>query len=484
MSQYPEKNAYAGKRVFLVGIKGTGMAALAELLSDRGAYVTGSDTGEKFYTDEILDRLGISYLEEFSASHIDESIDLVVHSAAYSRDSSPELGRAALLRIPIYSYPEMLGMLSLRCDSTGIAGVHGKSTTTALAGAIIRKLNLPASVIAGTAVPDFDDRSTFTNGGEFFVAETCEYRRHFLKFHPDRIIITNIELDHTDYFSGVEDVEDAFLSYGLTLPADGEIIYCADDPGAERVACRIASMKPGLSLIPYGVEASGPFRISRIQAEGGRTEFSVEGVPVPMEIRIPGVHNVLNATAAIALVYSLLQKKSGGVDNSAVDTIRKALSDFSGSRRRSQIVGERDGILFIDDYGHHPTAIRKTIAGYRRFYPDRRIVVDFMPHLYSRTKDLFDGFVTAFDEADIVVLHGIYSSAREQTGQVTGADLYREIEKRHRCAYYFEKIIDAEPFCAGLLTAGDVFITMGAGDNWKLGLAVLKQRDGQANKGA
>ncbi len=466
---------YTGKKIFLVGIKGTGMSALAELLLDGGAQVSGADTGEKFYTDEILDRLGIPYYEEFAASHIDSTVDIVAYSAAYSPDSCPELVKAKALGIPTKTYPQMLGMLSLYRDSTGIAGVHGKSTTTAMAGTLLRGLKLPASVVAGTAVPTFDERSTLTLGDEFFVAETCEYRRHFLSFHPSRIVLTNVDLDHTDYFSGIEDIENAFLAFGERLPPDGELIYCADDEGASRVAARLAEAKPGLAFVPYGTTAKGPFRVSDVSAGNGKIEFSLDALPVRLALRIPGVHNVLNAAAAVALARSLVKKKYGAVDQSFAETVAEALNRFSGSRRRSQIVGERDGILFLDDYGHHPTAISKTIQGFRSFYPGRRIIVDFMPHLYSRTKDLFDGFVTAFDAADVVILHDVYSSARETSGDVSGIDLFRAVLRRHPDTHYFEGFRDAEGFCRRLLSPGDVFITMGAGDNWKLGRLVLSR---------
>jgi UDP-N-acetylmuramate--alanine ligase len=470
-----ESNAacYVGRKVFLVGIKGTGMSALAELLRDAGAVVSGSDTAETFYTDEILDRLKIPYYEGFDPSRIDSSVDLVAHSAAYSPETCPDLIKAKSLGIPLRTYPQMLGELSLHRDSTGIAGVHGKSTTTAIAGTLIRALNLPASVIAGTAVPTFDDRSTLTLGKDFFVAETCEYRRHFLHFHPDRIVLTNIDLDHTDYFTDIEDIEEAFVSYGERLPPNGELIYCADDEGASRVVKRVAAIKPGLSLTPYGTTADGPFRLRDVNAGDGKIEFSLDALAMRLEMRIPGLHNVLNAAAAVALAISLVKNKNGVVDDSFTKLVAGALLEFSGSRRRSQIIGERDGILILDDYGHHPTAVSKTIQGFRSFYPGRRIIVDFMPHLYSRTKDLFDDFVTAFDAADVVILHEVYASARESSGGVTGADLYRAVREHHQNAHYFEAVADAEDFCFGLLSPDDVFITMGAGDNWKLGRKVL-----------
>ena len=468
-------DTFAGKKIYLVGIKGTGMSALAELLVDAGADVAGVDTVEQFYTDEILRRLKIPFDEGFDSSHIDSTIDLVAHSAAYSLDTCPELIEAKSLGIPIKTYPQMLGEFSRNLDSTGIAGVHGKSTTTAMTGTLLKRLNLPVSVIAGTAVPAFGDKSTLTLGREYFVAETCEYRRHFLEFHPNRIVVTNVELDHTDYFSNIDDIGEAFLSYGKRLPENGELIYCADDSGASLMAAKLKEQRPDLCFTPYGTTAGGPFRIDNIRFEKGKIRFALAGFSVAFELRVPGAHNVLNAAASIALVHSLAGQQTGAVDPSFEEIIADGLLDFTGSRRRGQIVGQVGGVVVIDDYGHHPTAISKTLEGFRSFYPDRRIVVDFMPHLYSRTKDLFDGFITAFDAADVVILHEIYSSARETTGDVSGYDLYQAVKEHRGDVYFFEKVEDAEKQCRTLLTSGDVFITMGAGDNWKLGRWLLEE---------
>ncbi len=197
------------------------MAALAEVLSARGARVTGSDTPETFYTDAILDRLGIAYTEGFDAANLPPGTALVVHSAAYLADQNPELLAAAAAGIPVVTYPEALGLLSAICDASGVCGVHGKSTTTALCGAILKEWGFPATVVVGTEVPGFGGRSTLIQGDRHLVAETCEYRRHFLNFHPERILITSIEPDHLDYFRDLEDIIDAFESYGRSLPVPG-----------------------------------------------------------------------------------------------------------------------------------------------------------------------------------------------------------------------------------------------------------------------
>ncbi|MDR3144734.1 MAG: Mur ligase domain-containing protein, partial [Treponema sp.] len=225
-----------GARVYFVGIKGTGMCALAELIHNAGVSVSGSDGPDVFYTDAILRELGIPWHESFAAGHIKAGTDLVIHSAAYSPDTNAELVEARKAGIPILKYPDALGAYSAGFDASGIAGVHGKTTTAAMSGALIRAAGLPAQVLAGSAVSGFGGRSTLNLGNTYFVAETCEYRRHFLAFHPKRIVLTSVESDHQDYYPTYDSIRDAFLEYIRKLPPGGELIYCADDPGARETA--------------------------------------------------------------------------------------------------------------------------------------------------------------------------------------------------------------------------------------------------------
>ncbi len=476
---YRLPDSLQGYRVHLVGIKGTGMAALAEILSSRGARITGSDTNEKFYTDAVLERLSIRYEEGFAAENLPADAQLVVHSAAYSREDNPEL-RAALKRgIPALIYPEALGALSALADSSGVSGVHGKSTTTAMCGVILKEWGLPATVLVGAEVPGFGGRSTLVQGDRYLVAETCEYRRHFLNFRPRRIVVTNIEPDHLDYFTGLPDILAAFEEYALSLPRGGTLIWCADDEGAGATARRASAQRPDLVLIAYGRTADGPFRIAREEQEAGRTRFRLAGNARAFQLRIPGAHNVLNAAAALALCGQLWQAERPDREPDWEGAARALLS-YTGSRRRSEIVGEAGGVLFMDDYAHHPTAIEKTLAGIRGFYPDRRIVVDFMSHTYSRTHALLSEFGRCFGSADSVVLHRIYASAREtdQHG-ITGKDLYREVSRNHPRVTYFEDPTEAVAPLAAELKPGDLFITMGAGDNWKIGRELLRLRGGK-----
>jgi UDP-N-acetylmuramate--alanine ligase len=460
-----------GLRVHLVGVKGTGVCALAELLVASGALVTGSDVEDIFYTDEVLAAIGVSVFP-FSAENIIQGISIVIYSAAYAADTHPELIKAKELAIPLMTYPEALGALSSTRDSNGICGVHGKTTTTALAGILARSLGLPAAILVGSAVGAFGGRSTLMLGKELLIAETCEYRRHFLSFKPKRIVLTSVEPDHQDYYPDYESIALAFVEYLESLPESGAVIYCADDPGAVDVWRRASIARPDLRGIPYGFTASGDFGIVDYKVDGERGMFSLGFSPLAWRVRIPGRHIALDATAAIALCAAISSDRDGGVNlkPEQLDAMSTALESFTGSKRRSEVLGESQGIIFMDDYAHHPTAIRTTLAGLREFYPDRRIVVDFMSHTCSRTKALMEEFAGSFGDADLVMLHKIYPSAREAPDpETTGQVLFERTLDSGVKTLYHEQPMDAFPELKLLLRPGDLFITMGAGDNWQLG---------------
>lgn len=482
MAKYSFPASLAGLKVHLVGAKGTGMAALAEILAAKGASLSGSDVADVFYTDAILARIGLDLRIDFSATNLPPGLDLVIHSAAYARDRNPELIEAERRGIRILSYPEALGSLSQGYDSSGIAGVHGKTTTTAMAGSIMAALQLPATILAGSAVASFGGNSTSIKGDRYFVAETCEYRRHFLSFHPRRIILTSVESDHQDFFPTYESIRKAFVDYALLLPQRGELIYCADDEGAREVVEEVSAARRDIRLVPYGFEAPGDWHILSYEAGEGQAAFRLEGFPsTPFPLRVPGRHLALDATAALALAASLFRDFAPGKPLSqAMDSAARALGSFSGSKRRSEILGEAGGVLFMDDYGHHPTAIRETLRGIRDFWPSRRLIVDFMSHTASRTRALFEDFASSLDEADLAILHRIYPSAREapdpgMTGRLLfeAAKASRETARAGALTLYFDDVLEGRAEILGILRPGDLFLTMGAGDNWRLGAALL-----------
>ncbi len=467
----PEIN---GNVTYFVGIKGTGMTALAEIFRARGAIVTGSDVKDKFYTDDILHELGIPVFEGFSEANLPHSTKLLVYSAAYSPDEHPEIIKARGLGIDILSYAEALGRLSGESVSAGISGVHGKTTTTAIAGTVFKEFDLPFSVMTGSAAANFGGKSTLVKGHKYFIAETCEYKRHFLNFHPDYLVITSIEADHLDYFCDLDDVIGAFVEYAERLPKKGTLIYCADDAGTLKAVGIIGVKRPDLVMVPYGFKADGDFRITGYEQLSGEQRFFVKKFGErEFIIKVPGRHNILNSTAAAALLQSILFRE--GINTDSYDGIAKGLAGFRGTKRRSELIGESEGILIMDDYGHHPGAIKTTLAGLRDFYPDRRIVVDFMSHTYSRTEALLDDFAVSFGSADVVLLHKIYASAREKAGNISGRDLYDRVAEQHDAVYYYEEVMDSLDFISKVLKPGDLFITMGAGDNWKLGLRLFEK---------
>ena len=301
-------------RIHFVGIKGTGMAALVEICVSRGAIVTGTDVPDHFYTDEILKKLNIIPYTEFKKENITNQIQLVVYSSAYKLNENPELVEAQEKKIPCMLYSQALGNISSMTYSCGIAGVHGKTTTTGISGTLIKSLNLPAQVLAGSVIKSFSTDDSIENAGsctlslghDFFVAETCEYQRHFMDFHPKNIILTSVESDHQDFYPTFEDIQNAFIDYALLLPQNGSLIYCADDEGAKDTAEKVKNLRSDINFIPYGFYADGNFKIFDYKSESGLQNFKISMFQDEVfALKVPGVHNVRNSVAGIALMMNL-----------------------------------------------------------------------------------------------------------------------------------------------------------------------------------
>jgi len=482
-----------GVHIHFVGIKGTGMAALVEILFSRGAIITGSDVPEVFYTDEILNRLHLKALP-FSKENITDKIEYVIYSSAYSLEKNPDLIAAKEKGVPCMLYTQALGCVSEAAYSCAVCGVHGKTTTTGLCGTIMQELNLPSQILAGSIISSFGNTCTLTTPSfektqqHIFIAETCEYQRHFMSFCPQKIILTSVESDHQDYYPTYEDILNAFVDFICRLPKGGTLIYCADDKGAVEAATKAFEKRPDIKKIAYGENApSSEYKLTIGNVENERRFFEVSGVG-KFEIDMPGIHLVRNSNAAIALASELL-KDFGKDVNEYYERMAVGLKRFRGGKRRSEIIGKAKNslgksILFMDDYGHHPTAIKTTLAGYKEFYPNRKLIVDFMSHTYSRTQSLLEEFASSFDSADLVILHKVYASARENIAdaKITDETLFEHTKKYHKNVFYYKEILDAKDFAISCLeekledkySDGYLFVTMGAGDNWKIGDALLK----------
>lgn len=502
---------FTNSRIHLVGIKGTGMAALTEILVSLKAVVSGSDVSDRFYTDDILEKLGIKVLP-FSQENITSDISLVIYSAAYDVSKNADLIAAKQKKIPIMLYTEALGNLSKKFFSCAISGVHGKTSTTGIAGTILSELDLPAEILSGSAINSFGGHCTFatnnfnSNADNIFVAETCEYKKHFLSFSAEIIVITSVESDHQDFFPTYESMRDAFVEFAQKLPQNAKLIYCADDAGATEVAEIISKKRRNIKLIAYGQKANGAYKIAFGDIKDAKQFFKISipnkdqnantiedknenTILHEFAMRVPGRHEALDAAAAVALCCELLMlRKKNPCDY--VAQIKKGLLKFSGGKRRSEIIAEgkikNNPVIIIDDYAHHPTAIKTTLAGFRDFFKDRKIIVDFMSHTYSRTASLLSEFADSFESADEVILHKIYASAREaeSCNQVSGKTLFEKTKsKKQNCVFYFEEPLDCVDFviselekkCESQFSGGYLFVTMGAGDNWKVAKSVAEK---------
>ena len=480
-----------GVHVHFVGIKGTGMTALVEIFFHNGAIITGSDVSERFYTDEILEKLGLK-AQEFSSKNITDDIQYVIYSAAYKLDSNPDLIQATKKGIPCLLYTQALGQYSERSYSCGICGVHGKTSTTGLTGTMLKELDLPVQILAGSVIKSFGDSCTYSNLTEnsqdnrIFVAETCEYKRHFMSFCPQKIILTSVESDHQDFFPTYQDIRQAFIDYICKLPQKGQVIYCCDDEGAVDTVNISKNQRPDIEFIPYGTSASGDYKVVINEVQNEEQLFTI-GDFGQMALKVPGHHEVLDAVAGFALCVELL-KSFGKNPRDYIAKIAKGINNFAGGKRRSEIIGEfttksKNNVLVIDDYGHHPTAVKTTLEGFRSFYKKRKIIVDFMSHTYSRTQSLLEEFASCFGSADVVVLNKIYASARENIADfnITGKTLFQKACNYHNNVVYCEEFDSAINFLKDELektlpaeySDGYLFVSMGAGDNWKIGKELI-----------
>ena len=517
----------AGKRsmafsLYFIGIKGTGMCALAQLLKCLGYIVSGSDVEEHFYTDELLAASDIQYHKGFAAGNLPLVCDLVIHSAAYD-GSNPEYAAAQYRmergELLLLSYPEALGYISHAYRACmAVAGAHGKTTSTLLCSALMKALKLEGAALAGAGAAHLEGNAFWMQGGELLVVEACEYRNHFFHFDPSIVLLTSLEWDHQDFFTTYSMMQNSFRDF-VAKQSVRTVVYCRDDKGVRELVAEIqgqqardvAGRQP--EFVPYGFSADGDFAIGRIDSAAGQTVLTLSALPeFPLRLRVPGEHLACNALGALAAVYHshLIQRDSGrqgrhcdfaGFLRQHYEQINAGLQEFRGASRRSELLGEisweiapgnspqntDNKLLVLDDYAHHPTAVRKTVAGLKKFYPMRRLVLDFMSHTYSRTMSLHREFSHCFNDADVLILHDIYGSARERArDEYSGRMLWESVNEIRRGqglleALYFPQPLDALGALDDILRPGDLFVTMGAGNNRELALNLLLKKRGETS---
>ncbi len=440
----------------MIGIKGSGMVALVEIFLHWGYQVSGSDTEEKFFTDEILKKLYVKFHEGFSADHVTGDIDLVVYSTAYSRENNEEMKAAEYKMVPMVSYPEMLGILFSQKYGIAVCGTHGKTTTTAMTAEIFRTAELDPTAVVGSQVRQWHG-SALVGRSDFMIIEADEYQGKFKYFLPQAVILTSADYDHPDFFKSYEDYKNAFAEFIEKIPRHGFLVVCGDRSETLEIA-RSAKC----NVIKYGFGADNDVKIKNHALKEGKQHFNLWYGKKDLgnfEIELPGAHNVLNAAAAAAMGHKF---------NAKPESIREALRNFEGTSRRFEYIGERNGAILIDDYAHHPEEITATLRAARDFFPKRRIWCVFHPHTYTRTKALLSEFAQSFEDADRVIILDIYGSARETQGGVHSKDLVELAKKYHRNVEYIPSIEEVIEYLKDQIGREDLVLAMGAGDVWKV----------------
>jgi UDP-N-acetylmuramate--alanine ligase len=472
------------QRIHFVGIGGIGMSGIAEVLLNLGYKVSGSDLKSSSVTQRLAG-LGAVTFEGHRAENI-AGAEVVVTSSAIAAEN-PEVTEAHKLHIPVIQRAEMLAELMRLKYGIAIAGMHGKTTTTSMVASVLAAGGLDPTVVVGGRVDAMGSNARLGKS-QYLVAEADESDRSFLKLSPILSVVTNIDREHMDTYRNMRDVKKTFLDFMDRVPFYGMIVACNDDPLLRRLLPEVQRR-----TVTYGTKRGSDFCI-KLEARGGIPHFSPQerernGAPDPrplsrfhvayrkrdlgeFTLHVPGLHNVLNATAAIAVGVGL---------DVGVDAIRTALDQFRGVDRRFQLRGRAAGVSVIDDYGHHPTEIKATLAAARQC-GFGKIHVIFQPHRYTRTRDLMEEFTTAFGDADSLFVLDIYAASEKPIEGITGEILAQRIhEKSGKSAVYANSLADAVNSAAAAAQDGDMILTLGAGSVSQFGpiiLDKLKEREG------
>ncbi len=436
------------------------MSGMAEILFKKGYRVSGSDILASTVTHR-LSRLGIPIHYSHQAKNI-SGADAVIYSSAILPDNV-ELLAAKKEQVRIFRRAEMLGELMRLYYSIGIAGTHGKTTTTTMIGQILTEAGLNPTLIVGGIVKELGSGARFGDGN-YLVVEADEFDRSFLAMFPTLAVITTLEAEHLDCYQNLEEIKKAFIAYANKIPFDGRAVVCIDEPSIRDILPAIRGPK-----MTYGLKSNAEVYPQQIEWIGLGSRFYVFHKQRRLGIvtlQVPGIHNIQNALASVAVGLEL---------KIPFPRIRKALEKFRGVHRRFEIKGERKGVLFVDDYAHHPTEIQATLAS-ARLSTARRIVAIFQPHLFSRTRDFYRDFGCAFFDADVVAITSIYPSREKPIAGVSARWIVKEAQRvRHPQVLFFPDPKQLLRRMPSFLRRNDLCVTLGAGDIWKTGEALMEK---------
>ncbi len=454
------------KNIYLIGIKGRGMSALASILTNLSIDVSGSDTSQEFITDQILKKLPVRVMEGFNSENIPPGTDLIISSVAYYDYrtnipllNNPEVKKALEKKIPILAYPQFLGNLFNDSFGIGICGTHGKTTTTAMIGLILESGGLDPTVLTGGEVLKWGQNSR-AGMSKYFVLEADEYRESFLNYQPEVLVVGPINYDHPDFFNNFNLYKEAYKKIISQVKNNGLIIACGDNPNTldvlrKRITCK---------TLTYGISSSSDITISDRDVFNGNQHFNVlcKGKNLGrFSLPLPGDGYLINSLASIGVALDL------GID---IDSIRDSLKNYQGIKRRFE-VKQKNPFTVIDDHAGLPAEIETTLKGAKEFFPGKTIWTVFQPHTFSRTEALMQDFAQSLLIADRVVILDIYAPAREPIGNVHSTDLLKLIPEK---GIYKKTIPEAFNYLIKEIREGDVIITMGIGDVWPLADALTK----------
>jgi UDP-N-acetylmuramate--alanine ligase len=449
------------QQIHFVGIGGSGMSGIAEILLNLGYRVTGSDQKRNDAVERLAE-LGAKIFIGHAATNV-EGAHVAVYSSAVSRDNV-EVQMARQHQIPTIPRAEMLAELMRLKYGIAVAGTHGKTTTTSMVGAVLAEGHYDPTIVVGGRVTSLGSNARLGQG-EFLVAEADESDGSFLKLAPTIAVVTTIDAEHLDHYGNLDAIRDAFVAFANRVPFYGSAVLCLDEPNIQRLIPRIEKR-----IITYGLESGADLVARRVRLTGMTSRFEVFhrlSLLGELSLQIPGRHNVLNALAAVGVGLDL---------EIPFAAIQKALAGFSGVQRRFQILGEAGGVTVVDDYGHHPAEIRATLAAAKAGF-ESRVVTVFQPHRFTRTLHLREEFLTAFNLADVLIVMDIYAAGEAAIPGVTAEDLADAIRAHgHRDVTYLgrDRTRVVEHLCE-IVRRGDLVITLGAGDVSQLGPELLKR---------
>ena len=441
------------KSIHFIGIGGIGMSGIAELLNNLGFKITGSDV-KVSENVKRLELLGIKISIGHNANNV-KNADAIVYSSAVPLDN-PEIIKATSKSIPVIRRAEMLGeLINLKRTSIAVAGTHGKTTTSSMIGMILEKSGYDPTLVVGGLVSNLNTNVKL-GSGELIVVEADEFDRSFLALNPTIAVVTNLEMEHTDCYKDLNDIEDAFLQFCKSVPFYGNVILCADSDSLMKIMPKIK--KP---ITTYGVSDDSDYCAKNIEYYENRSKYNLFHKNIDLgeiNINVPGKHNVLNSLASIVLGMEI---------EVPLDHLKKGINSYSGVRRRFEIKENKTDIIVVDDYTHHPTEVKATINA-AKYGWSKKIICVFQPHLFSRTRDFFKEFAKSLFKSDIVIISEIYPAREKPIDGITSKLILDELNRLgHNNTHHLENLNDLNDVLEELAQPNNMVITMGAGDIWR-----------------